>query len=120
MLDVPSLEPNSTFPEAEIYNGQMRITWWGATVFQTYFLRWICDWHRSRTLLKECFDVKTEEICNLLDGHIRQMHNKYPGDQIVCESQFYPGWVTNNLHWARHISFCRGDSAAPHMCGNIC
>jgi hypothetical protein len=27
MLDVPSLEPNSTFPEAEIYNGQMRITW---------------------------------------------------------------------------------------------
>ncbi|OQD84112.1 hypothetical protein PENANT_c014G07146 [Penicillium antarcticum] len=61
-LDVPSLEPSPDFPEAEIYNGQMRIAW---------------------TLVKGCFDAKSEEICNLLDGHLRQMHIKYPGDQIT-------------------------------------
>ncbi|KAJ5117162.1 hypothetical protein N7448_004107 [Penicillium atrosanguineum] len=61
-LDVPFLDPNMDLPEAEISNGQMRIAW---------------------DYVKHCFDVKADEICDLLDGHINQMHTKYPYDQIA-------------------------------------
>lgn len=27
-LDVPSLESDADFPEADVYNGQMQIAWW--------------------------------------------------------------------------------------------
>lgn len=33
--------------------------------------------------LKLAFDVKIDEMIKLMDGHIRQMHAKYPGDNIV-------------------------------------
>ncbi|KAA8647819.1 Hsp70 family protein [Aspergillus tanneri] len=60
-LDVPSLLTESDFPEAEIYDGQMRIAW---------------------EHVKNCFDLKIAEICSLLDGHICQMYARYPKDQI--------------------------------------
>ncbi|KAB8077963.1 hypothetical protein BDV29DRAFT_167418 [Aspergillus leporis] len=61
-LDVPSLGTVLDLPEAEIYNGQMRIAW---------------------DDVKNCFDLMVHKMCTLLDGHIRQMHSKYPGDQIT-------------------------------------
>jgi hypothetical protein len=33
--------------------------------------------------LKLAFDTKIDEMIKLMDGHIRQMHSKYPGDNIV-------------------------------------
>ncbi|EED18796.1 conserved hypothetical protein [Talaromyces stipitatus ATCC 10500] len=60
-LDVPSLGPGSDFPEAEIQNGQMRISW---------------------DILKRCFDVKIDEMCDLLDAQIEQTRTKYPNERI--------------------------------------
>jgi hypothetical protein len=37
------------------------------------------------------------KMCTLLDGHIRQMHSKYPGDQIVRTS------ITVDTH---ELMFC--------------
>ncbi|PLB53308.1 hypothetical protein P170DRAFT_454418 [Aspergillus steynii IBT 23096] len=61
-LDVPTIESVLDFPEAEIYRGQMRIAW---------------------EHVQECFDLMANKMCTLLDGHISQMHSKYPGDQIT-------------------------------------
>ncbi|KAF5855679.1 hypothetical protein ETB97_008614 [Aspergillus alliaceus] len=61
-LDVPSLLAESDLPEADIYNGQMRIAW---------------------EYVKECFDLKIAEICRLLDDQISQMHARYPKEQIA-------------------------------------
>ncbi|KAJ5698126.1 hypothetical protein N7462_000131 [Penicillium macrosclerotiorum] len=60
-LDVPSLDADVDIPEADIYSGQMVISW---------------------DHLKEAFDVKIDEIIHLMDGHLHQMHSKYPEDQI--------------------------------------
>ncbi|KAJ5573622.1 uncharacterized protein N7459_008049 [Penicillium hispanicum] len=60
-IDVPSLGAESTFPEADIYNGQMRLSW---------------------DHIRECFDGKIDEMCNLLDTHIHQMNTDHPGEQI--------------------------------------
>jgi hypothetical protein len=35
-LDVPSLESDFDFPEADIYNGQMQIAWWLKLYFLSY------------------------------------------------------------------------------------
>ncbi|KAJ5930551.1 hypothetical protein N7466_006044 [Penicillium verhagenii] len=61
-LDVPSSDSNLTHPAAEIYDGQMRISW---------------------DDLKKAFDLKIDEMITLMDGHIRQMHSKYPEDSIT-------------------------------------
>lgn len=39
--------------------------------------------HLFREELKLAFDMKIDEMIKLMDGHIRQMHSKYPGDNIV-------------------------------------
>ncbi|KAE8141241.1 hypothetical protein BDV38DRAFT_237622 [Aspergillus pseudotamarii] len=61
-LDVPTLGTILDLPEAEIYNGQMHIAW---------------------EEIKDCFDLMVNKMCTLLDGHIKRMHAKYPGDQIT-------------------------------------
>ncbi|KAJ5189910.1 hypothetical protein N7472_008924 [Penicillium cf. griseofulvum] len=60
-LDVPCLESDSDFSEASVYEGQMLIAW---------------------DDLKLCFDTKIDEMSDLLDGHIKNMLNKYPNDHI--------------------------------------
>ncbi|KAJ5084562.1 hypothetical protein NUU61_009141 [Penicillium alfredii] len=60
-IDVPSLGAESTFPEADVYNGQMRLPW---------------------DMVQECFDGKIDEMCNLLDMHLHQMNIDHPGQQI--------------------------------------
>jgi hypothetical protein len=79
-LDVPFLGPDADFPEADIYNGQMQIAW---CVKPRYLLNMDHDSHLQRDNLKKSFDLKVDEIINLVDGHIRQMHAKYPNDNIV-------------------------------------
>ncbi|KAJ5287537.1 hypothetical protein N7478_003223 [Penicillium angulare] len=61
-LDIPQLESDAGFPDAQIFNGQMRIPW---------------------EELQNCFDTKIDEISALLDGHIRNMYAKFPDDQIT-------------------------------------
>ncbi|KAJ5655126.1 hypothetical protein N7490_002129 [Penicillium lividum] len=61
-LDVPLLDPTVDHVDAGIHNAQMQIAWED---------------------LKLAFDIKIDEMIELIDGHIRQMHSKYPGDNIV-------------------------------------
>ncbi|KAK5796631.1 hypothetical protein VI817_005916 [Penicillium citrinum] len=60
-LDVPNMDSDLDFPEAEIYDGQIRIAW---------------------SEIQQVFDHKVDGICDLLDDHIRQMSGKYPHDRI--------------------------------------
>jgi hypothetical protein len=39
----------------------------------------------QRDELKKSFDLKIDEIINLVDGHIRRMHVKHPDVNIVCQ-----------------------------------
>ncbi|KAJ5769200.1 hypothetical protein N7520_003759 [Penicillium odoratum] len=61
-LDVPLLDATGDHVDAGIYDGQMQIAWED---------------------LKIAFDIKIDEMIKLMDGHIRQMHSKYPGDNIA-------------------------------------
>ncbi|KAJ5623175.1 hypothetical protein N7490_011780 [Penicillium lividum] len=61
-LDVPLLDTTEDHVDAGIYDGQMQIAWED---------------------LKLAFDIKVDEMIKLMDGHIRQMHSKYPGDNIA-------------------------------------
>ncbi|RAH50576.1 Hsp70 family protein [Aspergillus brunneoviolaceus CBS 621.78] len=61
-LDVPSLQTDVDFPEADVYDGQMQIAWKD---------------------IQKCFDTKVDGMCRLLDGHIQQLRGQYPSDQIT-------------------------------------
>ncbi|RHZ63243.1 Hsp70 family protein [Aspergillus thermomutatus] len=60
-LDVPGLKPGPDLPEVEIYDGQMSISW---------------------DDLQHCFDTKIAEMFDLLDGQIRQMHDRFASERI--------------------------------------
>ncbi|KAL4914331.1 hypothetical protein BDW62DRAFT_145246 [Aspergillus aurantiobrunneus] len=61
-LEVPYLKvPGADLPLAGIYDGQMRIQW---------------------EYVKQAFDVKISEMCDLLDAQIHLMETKYPRSRI--------------------------------------
>ncbi|KAF4215748.1 hypothetical protein CNMCM6805_003332 [Aspergillus fumigatiaffinis] len=60
-LDVPGLKPGPDLPEAEVYDGQMSISW---------------------DDLQQCFDAKIAEMFDLLDGQIRHMHDRFATERI--------------------------------------
>jgi DNA helicase TIP49 (TBP-interacting protein) len=39
-----------------------------------------------RENIRRAFDIKVDEMCELLDGQIEQMQNKYPQNRIVSLS----------------------------------
>ncbi|GIJ87125.1 hypothetical protein Asppvi_006029 [Aspergillus pseudoviridinutans] len=60
-LDVPGLKPGPDLPEADIYDGQMSISW---------------------DDLQHCFDTKIAEMFDLLDGQLRHMHDRFATERI--------------------------------------
>ncbi|PGH23948.1 hypothetical protein AJ80_02010 [Polytolypa hystricis UAMH7299] len=60
-LDVPTLGRGSSFPEAEIYNGQMSI---------------------AREEIQRCFDDKIDDMCDFIDVQLDRMHLMHPFEHM--------------------------------------